>query len=153
MKKILFVCTGNSCRSVMAEGLLKKMLQGKGRTDVQVSSAGTNTADGIRPTLETIETMRRVGVDVSGHCGRQVTEEMVKEADLVLCMENFHREQILSALPEVESKVRLLKGFGNAGRMDEEIPDPIGRPIEMYARCLDDIQGGVEQLFQWLEQT
>lgn len=152
MKKILFVCTGNSCRSVMAEGLLKQFLEKKGRTDVQVLSAGTGSLDGIPPTPETIEAMQGQGVDVSGHVGQQITPQLVRIADVIFCMENAHRERILSVVPEAESKVHLLKVFENKATLSEpDILDPIGQPKEVYAICLSAVKDGVERVSRWLE--
>jgi protein-tyrosine-phosphatase len=153
MKKILFVCTGNSCRSVMAEGLLKKMLQDRGRNDLHVLSAGTNTLNGITPTPETVAVMKTEGVDVEGHLGQQITAELVQNADAIFCMEIFHREQILSAIPEVESKVYLLKPFeSDKSIFEPNIPDPIGQPKQVYEICLASVKEGVERVVQWIEK-
>lgn len=153
MRKILFVCTGNSCRSVMAEGLLKQLLERRGRTDVQVLSAGTHTLDGIGPTPETVETMLQEGVDVSGHLGKRVTPELIRIADAIFCMEQFHQQQILSMIPEAEGKVHLLKTFENRTPLaDPNIPDPIGRPKQVYETCLASIKEAVARVMDWLER-
>ncbi len=151
MKKILFVCTGNSCRSVMAQGLLQHMLHKKGRNDIQVLSAGVSTQGGVGPTPETVEVMQAVGIDVSGHLGQPVTPELVQRADAVFCMEDFQRDLILARLPEAEQKVHLLKTFRfETLVLDPNIPDPIGRPKEMYESCLMTIRDAVERIEKWL---
>ena len=152
-KKILFVCTGNSCRSVMAEGLLCSLLQKRGRTDVQVLSAGTNTFNGIPPTPETIEVMQREGMDLSAHAGQELTPDLIRQADAVFCMEDFHRDCVLSLAPEAEPKAHLLKTFRNPVRLeDPNIPDPVGRPLEVYEGCLMTIQEEVGRVIEWLEE-
>lgn len=152
VKKILFVCTGNSCRSVMAEGLLRDCLERKEHTDAQVLSAGTNTMDGIGPTLETVEAMWSEGVDVSRHSGQQLTPELVRRADLILCMEEYHRDQVLQMDPEAEPKVHLLKTFHNPAKsFDPNIPDPIGCSKKVYEMVLQTIKDGVHRVLKWLE--
>ena len=152
-KKILFVCTGNSCRSVMAEGLLLQGVKQKGRSDVQVLSAGTNTFPGMGPTLETIEVMKELGVDVSSHVSQQLTPDLVRSADAVFCMEDFHREQILAIHPEAESKVHLFRTFQKPAPLDNpNVPDPIGQPRHVYEACRTVIQDGVHRIMEWLEK-
>src|SRR3989338_1188943 len=88
--KLLFVCTGNSCRSVMAEGLLKHLLKPPGRSD-QVSSAGGGPAGGVGPTPATVEVVEREGVDVSLRLSQPVTPALLRSAELILAMDESHR--------------------------------------------------------------
>ena len=94
-KVILFVCTGNSCRSVMAEALFKKVLLEKKRDDVEVFSAGVMNLGGLRATEATKEALKKEGIDVSEHRSRKVTREMVKKSDLVLIMESAQERRII----------------------------------------------------------
>lgn len=136
VKSVLFVCTGNSCRSVMAEGLLKKYLKEAGKSGIKVASAGISGFGGMPPTEETKEVLKTEGIDLSGFKSRGVTPEMIKEADLILALEGLHKDEILKLAPEAAGKTYLLKEFNNPSAKDREesmgIPDPIGRPIEFY---------------------
>ena len=153
MKKILFVCTGNSCRSVMAQGLLRKMLKEKGRNDVQILSAGVSTLGGLGATEETIEVMQMEGVDVSGHISQPLTRDLIRSAEAIFCMEEFHRELIRARSPEARQKIHLLRLFEAEDRvLDPNIPDPIGRPKEVYESCLMTIKEAVERVAQWLQK-
>ena len=144
LKRLLVVCTGNSCRSVMAKGLLKKVLAGR---DIQVASAGVSAIPGFRPTKETIEVMAKEGIDVSGHLSQRLTADMVHRADLILVMEHWHKEQILRLAPSAKSKVFLLKEYADQSDGSEvEIPDPIAKPQEVYERCLQLIKECIEKV-------
>ena len=150
IKSVLFVCTGNSCRSIMAEGLLKRWLKEHGKDRIEVSSAGVRALDGIPPTDATVGVMQREGIDVSGFLSKRLTDDIIRGTDLVLAMENIHRDEIIRRVPEAAPKTHLLKKFGtnkNKGEFQEsDVPDPIGRPIEDYEYCLSMIKDQVERI-------
>lgn len=152
-KTILLVCTGNSCRSVMAAGLLKKMLKGKG--DYKIITAGTATVKGIRPTAEALQVMSEQGVDVSNHQSSPLSDEMIDEADLILVMEKMHKENILMRRLNADNKVHLLTEFGRKELedklVDPNIPDPIGKSLEFYRKVFDIIKESAARVVKKLE--
>lgn len=147
-KRILFVCTGNTCRSVMAQGLFKNMLREKGIENVKVNSAGIAALPsyGIYGVLEKV--LKEEGIEISNHKPTQITPQIVRDADLILVMERRHKEAILEMAQEVENRVFLLKEF--AGEKENlDIPDPIGQPEEVYRKRLEEIK---EYLLKILEK-
>lgn len=145
-KTVLFVCTGNSCRSVMAQGLLQKKMRDKGRQDVEVLSAGIIIPGGLKSTEETKLVLRNEGIDVSAHRSRQITKEIIKASDLILVMEKLHEERILQIVPEAKNRVFLLKEFAKIQDNTLDIADPIGRPQEFYQATLALIKEAVERI-------
>lgn len=140
----------------MAEGLLQhrlKQLESKLHEPVEVSSAGVFAIEGMSPTKDTLALLQREGVDFSSHMSRMLTDEMLHQADLILVMERFHREEILRRVPDAHSKVKLLKPLGQTEEIagvDADIPDPIGKPREVYEACFQAIGESVQQLVKQL---
>lgn len=152
IKSILFVCTGNSCRSIMAEGLLKKKLQEMERKEIEVFSAGTHAVGGFVPTDNTISVMKDEGVDVSGYKTSRLTPDKIQKADLILAMELFHIESILNMAPDAEAKTYLLRKYARVKNEPGgiEVMDPIGRPPEIYERVSTMIKRSIEELVKTL---
>ena len=149
MKRILFVCTGNSCRSVMAEGLMRSLLQRAGTDSVSVESAGVFAINGMGPTRETQRVLLDAGIDCAGHRARALTPHMVQDADLLLVMEQFQMEEILQRVPSAKGKLHLLKPYGlahNEVAGSPNVPDPIGKPLEVYEVCFAEIREAVERV-------
>ncbi len=133
VKKILFVCTGNSCRSPMAAALLERML-GERRDQFRIFSAGIAALDGAGATKEAIEAMAENGIDISRHRSAELNGQMAREADLILVMEFVHKDVIQIKYPEAEKKTFLLDEYAGGAERPREIPDPVGKSVTEYRR-------------------
>jgi protein-tyrosine-phosphatase len=151
MKSILFVCTGNSCRSVMAEGLFRKVVEHRAE-EFEIASAGISAMDGFPASPETIEVMSGEGVDVSQHLSQRLKPDMVRAADKIYVMEKLHKDWILRLAPEAKSKTFLLGEFREPshGMGDVEIPDPIRMSDSFYRNVLSVIRECVEKIAKGL---
>jgi ribose 5-phosphate isomerase B len=132
MFRVLLVCTGNTCRSAMAEGLLERLLGGPPPAGIEVSSAGTAALAGLPASAEAVEVCREVGADLTRHHSRRLTPGLLADSDLVLVMEERHREAALELLPGAAGKIHLLAEF--AGGPPEPVADPIGGGTSLYRR-------------------
>ncbi len=141
MKRVLFVCTGNVCRSPMAEGLLRHMMRDRG--PVEVASAGLGAMHGQTPSSHAVEVLRREGVDISRQRSQPVSAELIRRSDLIFAMTRDHRDMLLLLYPEAAAKIHLLrqKEAATGGRPD--VTDPIGGSITTYETCKNDIKAAL----------
>ncbi|MBI5555666.1 MAG: low molecular weight protein arginine phosphatase [Elusimicrobia bacterium] len=143
-KKILFVCTGNVCRSAMAEALCKKMLKDFGLKGIKVWSRGLAGSRVLKVPAIILKLMDDEQSNLDTHVSRQLTTKDLSRADLVLVMEGYHQEKIVADFPEAADKIFLLKQFAGAGTGDVE--DPIGLAEEDYRACKEEIKDYIYQL-------
>ncbi len=119
-KTILFVCTGNTCRSPMAEAILKEMVREKGE-GYEVISAGTSAGEGEPAAGEAVRALEEEGIVLSGHRSRPVTGELLDRADLVITMTRGHKERVLEMRPQAGAKTFTLKEFSAKMKGDEKV--------------------------------
>ena len=142
MTSVLVVCTGNICRSPLAEGFLRGILNRRfAGAAPMVSSAGTAGWEGSPAMAESVQAALEREIDISGHLARKLVPPMVERADLILCMAGEHREAILRARPGAQQKVftlkeavRLLDALPSAGEGGpERLRDRVGQASEARA--------------------
>lgn len=138
--KILFVCTGNTCRSPMAEGIARKICSEQA-LDYEIGSAGLfiNDIDGVSENA--VSVMNEIGVDISRHTPTQLTPDIITDSDIIVPMTDSHAD-VLKNIGADESKIR---------RFDEQIPDPYMRSVEVYRECRDKLTECIKKLLEQID--
>jgi len=134
MYHILLVCTGNTCRSPMAEGILRSLLDADLADVARVSSAGTGAASGVPATEPAIRTCGEAGIDITRHGSTLLTPELLRKSDLVLGMEPQHVEHARRLAPDVANRIHLVTEHGAApgGTATSGVSDPLGGSADQY---------------------
>ena len=143
-KEILFVCTGNSCRSVMAQHLIEKELKALRKNNIYVSSCGVSAVEGLGASSSVVSLLKEEGLDARNHRATRISREIIMRADIVLVMEAIHTREIERMYPEFSDKVHLLSEFADNTAAD--VNDPIGKPQEGYRECYLQIKGMVKKI-------
>jgi protein-tyrosine phosphatase len=144
---VVFVCTGNTCRSPLAVALSRKMLAERLGTTPgklpeagwEILSAGVWAADDLPASPVAIQAAGELGADLTGHRSRKLTKDLIDQADMVFCMSNEHVAAVVELLPTSAGKVRRLSPR-------EDISDPAGGPAEVYRRTAKKIQQALHDI-------
>ena len=147
---VLVVCTGNICRSPMAEGMLKKKLPERLAGRVTISSAGIHALHGNMAQPHALEVMQGVGIDISGHRARQLSSTLVRSSNLILVMEKFHLRLVKMKSMLNPVKVRMLTRFEANGE-PYDVPDPMGGGITVYEASAVIIHNCVKGVYAYLD--
>lgn len=146
MNMVLFVCTGNTCRSPMAEALFKFR---KADLDWQTQSAGVFASAGSPASANAITAAQELGADLTQHKSQPLTAELVEKADLIITMTEAHRHHVLDAFPEVGNRVCLINSFGTS-KVPADVSDPFGGSLNTYKRTRDEIDRALSDLILFI---
>jgi protein-tyrosine-phosphatase len=149
MFQVLLVCTGNTCRSPMAEGILKSLLPAEIAGNVRIVSAGTGALPGTPAAPLAIRTLASEGIDIRGHRSAELTVDRVRQSDLILGMEPQHLERARELVPGIAGRIHLIteQGAGARGNPGRGVADPIGAGEETYQDTYHRIRS---HLLQWI---
>jgi protein-tyrosine-phosphatase len=142
--RILFVCTGNTCRSAMAEAITRKIAVERGLAELEVASAGTSAWDTAPASDGALLVAMERGMDLSDHRAQTLSRELVRTNDLIFAMGPHHLERI-EALGG-EGKAFLLSDYASHGKSKRAISDPIGAELDVYRATADELSEEIRKV-------
>ncbi len=141
-KKVLFVCTGNTCRSPLAEVWFNKCAADRGAMDLSACSAGICAVNGEEASYHSRCVADENNLDLEGFRSQMLTRELLKTADLIVGMTDGHCRRIVAFAPDAAAKTHRLLEFADGG----EVSDPYGGTLADYRRCFESMRKAVEKL-------
>ncbi len=152
---IMFVCTGNICRSAMSEWILKKKISENDelKDKIEVCSSGVYAQNGDRPTYSAIEVMNEMGIDMTKHKATNIQNSKAKEMDLILCATRSHKMAVIDMYPQLKDNVYTMKEYAGYSLNDLDIKDPWGYDIETYRFCASELEKCIELLIEKIKRV
>ncbi|MBR2705403.1 MAG: low molecular weight protein arginine phosphatase [Bacilli bacterium] len=146
---IMFVCTGNTCRSAMAEGLAKKEIKDK-NLDINVSSSGIFAMKGEHASFNSVAIMKEYDVDIVTHTATPIEESNIEQMDYIFCATKGHKNQVIVRYPNLKDKVYTMKEYTglNKDEEDTDISDPWGFDINTFRMCAAEISLCVDKIIE-----
>ena len=145
--KIMFICTGNICRSAMAHKMLEKRAKELNKK-IEVFSCGVWAENGDIPTYEGIETMKEYGIDLKTHRATNIRNSNIEEMDVILCATLNHKRNVIVMYPNLKDKVYTMKEYAGFSEDDLDISDPWGYGLDVYKNCAKEIEICIEKILE-----
>lgn len=156
MKTVLFLCTGNTCRSPMAQVMLQQMLadQGIGEEEMKVTSAGLYAGNGDTASPQAVQVMKKRGLSLDSHRSRRLTPGMINEADLILGMTEEHKQAVMMLDAAAADKVFSLGEYASkpGEKSWRQVPDPFGQSVEVYEQTAKALEFLLTQVVKKLKE-
>lgn len=146
--KIMFICTGNICRSAMAHHLLEKKLEEIAGFHCEVFSCGIFAQPGEEPTHYACEVMKKYHVTMENHKACPIEDSCIEKMDLILCATNSHKEMVKQMYPNLIDKIYTMKEYAGYPKEDWDIDDPWGYDKKVYQNCLSQINYILNKLLE-----
>ena len=151
MKTILFICTGNVCRSPMAEGLMRAALGNN--PHYRIASAGIGALDGQPVTPESEQAMAEIGLNIGNHVSQSLRVPLVEAADFIFTMTRQQQDTIQTFYPMAAEKTLLLREFEDTEVIGRDVADPIGQSLDVYRRTRDQIKQALPSILEFIKST
>ena len=146
--KIMFICTGNICRSAMAEGMMKKLISDNKIKNIEIFSCGIYAETGDYSTYNAIEAAKLYGANISNHRATNIRDSKINEMDIILCATTSHKQSVLFLYPDLNGKVFTIREYAELDNNGENmnIDDPWGYDLNVYYNCAEEIEECLEKI-------